>query len=175
MSLYQTNYALFANNKVCPAFVVTGALPTNNTSFEDTNIASGRIGFYKYDAATDLRWENTTSALALTDKFFIGYNRNGTLLKTPEYLASNFRKSKTAYTAPVKQQEGIGYNGTSGSLASTMSSITADDQYIIKLHNTTKQTFPWRGYTFNEVAVSGDTAFSIMATQPDISIRIRPW
>ncbi len=162
MALYNNNRAKFKSTRVCPTFVVTGALPTNNTSFEDTNLASGRIGIYKYDGSTDYRWENTTSALALTDKFFIGYNKGGTLIRTPELLTSDLRKSKSAYTAAVKQQSTIGNNGTTGTMGAGLATITADDSYLIKLLDTTAQVFPWNAYTFTEVATGSDTAYTIM-------------
>ncbi len=162
MPLFKTKENLFVNQSPAPTLVVTATgLPTNNTSFEVANIAAGQLGVYRYDAS-DRRYEGITGALAATDRFAIGYNRAGSLWLSPLMNVSDVKRFKKVYTAPVKQQASLGYNGTTGTLSARMSTIAEGDYFEINLRNTTTIKIPYQPIAYSRTAVSTDTAYSLM-------------
>src|SRR5690606_36943499 len=88
-----------------------------------------------------------STALTAGQRFFIAQKRDGLVTRTP-VLACNdiFRKSRTAFEAPVTQVTAIGYNGSTGSMSLdfTGASSTSPKELSIEVRDTSpgNQPFP---------------------------------
>lgn len=105
------------------------------------NAVEGEIGVFL--ANNSLK----STALSAGDVFFIAQKRDGIINKTPLLNWSDlYRKSKTDYSAPVRQVTHIGYNGSSGDIGFDFTGASASNPIDagIEVRETTpgNQPFP---------------------------------
>ena len=116
---------------------------TNDTTIKAfvDNAPEGEIGVFLEDGTLK------STALTAGQRFFIAQKRDGLITRTP-VLAFNdiFRKSRTAFEAPVTQVTAIGYNGSTGSMSLdfTGASSTSPKELSIEVRDTSpgNQPFP---------------------------------
>lgn len=126
-------------------------------------LATGQLGVWKNGSATSM----AVGALAAGDQFVISYKDvDGEIVNLPSVKYSNIAsKSKAAYAAATQKKVYVGYNGTTGSIALTNSTL-----YLLNviLLSTTKA---WAGqppyerasYTSDATATELEIALGLLA------------
>lgn len=139
-------------------YAASKASTTADTATSPELLRDGAIGFYLEDGTLI---PAAGTGMSTATKFFVAQGTaTGCLVSATMDKRSNLKSKVTQdYTAPVKQVTYIGYNTSSGDLATP--TIAENDEATIKIINTTggRQVFPKQ--TYNAVLAASATDYDV--------------
>jgi hypothetical protein len=139
-------------------YAASKASTTADTATSPELLKDGAIGFYLEDGTLI---PAAGTGMSTAEKFFIAQGTADGCIVGPILDKRLTLKTKVTqdYTAPVKQVTHIGYNGSTGDLATP--TIAENDEATIKIINTTggRQVFPKQ--TYNAVLSASATDYEI--------------
>jgi hypothetical protein len=147
-------------------YAASKASTTADTATSPELLKDGAIGFY---TETGTLIPAAGTGMSTATRFFIAQGTSTGCIVTPILDKRSTLKTKynKDYTAPVRQVSYVGYNGSTGSLATP--SIANDDEALIKIIETTvgRQVFPKQTYTAildasqTDVDIAAELAYEI--------------
>lgn len=155
-------------------FIAKDLAYPNDTTYQEF-VELGEVGetaiFIVPASGDETQATKATAALSATDRFFIAQiqskkdsnlPRDRYAKKTSSFLLSELtKKTITDFVLPVQQVTHVGYNGISGDV-DFGGGIVKNTEYEIAILETTEGFQPYPTWSYNYVAKSSDTEYSVL-------------